>query len=219
MAEGIDRQRLLQEQAPAGDVAGRVAHQARSVLLVDQQLIAVHLAVGVEGADKGEQALAGNAAHRCELAGARHHHAQRIAALDAELPRQLFADDDVVLARLQLLLLDVDQIRGQRIGFVGIDAEHHPDRHAAGALQHHVTGGQRCDARDALQLLHLGGRQLLRVDRSLRTGNQRLRHQAEDVVLQILFETVHHRQHGDQRHHPQRNADGGKPGNKPPEAV
>ncbi|MNS70912.1 hypothetical protein D3C72_1042640 [compost metagenome] len=173
----------------------------------------------MEGADHGKQALNRDAAHRRELAGAGHHHPQRIAAFNAKLPGQLLADNDVVLARLQQLLLDVDQERRQRIGFVRIDPQHHADRHAASALQHYVTGGQWRYAANALQALYRRCRDLLRVDRALWAGDQRLRHQTEYVVFQILFKTVHHRQDGDQRHHPQRNADGGKPGNKPSEAV
>jgi hypothetical protein len=74
----------------------------------------------MESADHGKQALNRDAAHRRELAGAGHHHPQRIAAFNAKLPGQLLTDNDVVLARLQQLLLDVDQERRQRIGFSGL---------------------------------------------------------------------------------------------------
>ncbi len=134
LAQRIHRQRFIQPQSPAGDVACRIAHQARGVLLVDQNLIAVHLAVGGVSARHGEETLARHAPHRGKLADRRHHQAQLVAALDAKLRRQLFAEDNVVLARLQHALRRVDQIRRERIFFVGLNAEHHADRHVMRAL-------------------------------------------------------------------------------------
>ncbi|MNS41489.1 hypothetical protein D3C72_738400 [compost metagenome] len=113
-------------------------------------MIAVDFAVSGEGADHVEQALARQAPHRGELAGRRHHHAQLIATVDAKLSGELLAENNVVFAWLKIGLFDVNQIRSERIFLRRIDAQHHPHRHAARALQHHVTRCQRRNTADTL---------------------------------------------------------------------
>ena len=164
LAQDIHLQRFVEPQTPAGDIPERVAHQARRVLDVDQHLVAVHFAVGGEGADDVKQALAWQTPHRGELAGGRDHHPQPIAAVNAELTGKLFAKDHVVLAGSQIALFDVNQPGREGIFLRRVDTEHHPHRHAARALQHHVTGGDRRHAAYALQL-NGAFWQLLRVHR------------------------------------------------------
>ena len=63
---------------------------------------------------------------------------------------KLLTQNNVVFSGGQIGLLHVNQVRGQRIVLCRVNTQHDADRHAAGALQHHVTGGQRRNARDAL---------------------------------------------------------------------
>jgi hypothetical protein len=91
-------------------------------------------------------------------------------------------------------------------------------RHAAGALQHHIAGGQGGNAVYTLQL-HRAFRQLLRVNRPVDRREDGLRHQPQDVVLQLALKAVHHGKYRHQRHHAKRNANGRKPGDKATEAV
>ncbi|MNS33034.1 hypothetical protein D3C72_651360 [compost metagenome] len=150
LAQGIHFQRFIEPQTPAADVAQRIAHQARSVLNIDQHLIAVDFAIGGERTDNVEQTLARQAAHRRELTGRGHHHAQLIATVDAQLAGKLFAENHVVFAGFKIGLFDVGQIGCERVFLRRIDTQHHAHRHAARALQHHVTGGQRRNAAHSL---------------------------------------------------------------------
>ena len=199
-------QRFIQPQAPAGDIPQRVAHQTGSVVDVGQHLITIDFAVGGEGADDCKQTLARHAPHRRKLAGGGDHHANFIAAIHPQLARQLLAENHVIFARLQIALFDVHQVRCQGIVLRRVDAQHHADRHAARALQHHVAGGDRRHAGDALEF-RLALRQLLGIHRTLFGAKNGLWHQPQDVVLQLAFKAVHHRQDCHQRHYAKRNTD------------
>ena len=130
-----------------------------------------------------------------------------IATINPQLARQLFAENNVIFARLQIALFDVHQVRSQGIVLRRINAQHDPDRHAARALQDDVTGGDRRHAGHPLEF-RLALRQLLRVHRALFGAKNGLRHQPQDIVLQLAFKAVHHRQDRHQRHYAKRNADG-----------
>lgn len=197
---------MIQPQAPAGDIPQRIAHQTGGVVDVGQHLIAIDFAVGGEGADDREQTLARHAAHRRKLTRGRNHHANFIAAINPQLARQLLAENNVIFARLQIALFDVHQVWSQRIVLRRINAQHNPDRHAARALQHHVAGGDRRYAGYPIKF-RFALRQLLRVHRTLFGAKNGLWHQPQDVVLQLAFKAVHHRQDRHQRHYAKRNTD------------
>ncbi|MNI82477.1 hypothetical protein D3C73_1391970 [compost metagenome] len=89
-----------------------------------------------------------------------------IATIHAQLTGKLLAKDDIILTRLEIGLLHIDQIRRKRIFLRRVDAQHHANRYAARALQNHITGCQRGNTIDTAQL-HRVFRQLLRVQRTL----------------------------------------------------
>ncbi|CSG32684.1 Uncharacterised protein [Shigella sonnei] len=88
-------------------------------------------------------------------------------------------------------MFHIDQIRRKWIFLRRVDTEHHPDRHAARALQYHITGSNRCDAINAVQF-DCRFRELLRVKRAMLRRENCLWHQAKDVVLQLALKAVHH---------------------------
>ncbi|MOA34799.1 hypothetical protein D3C78_1562050 [compost metagenome] len=90
------------------------------------------------------------------------------------------------------MLFNVDQIRRQRIGLLRVNPQHDANGHAASALQHHISGSQRGDPGDTMQVFHGRGWQLFRVDGALFTGDKRLRHEPQDVVFEIFLEAIHH---------------------------
>ena len=142
LTQGVDLQRLIQPQAPAGDIPQRIAHQTGGVVDVGQHLITIDFAVGGEGADDREQTLARHAAHRRKLTRGRNHHANFIAAINPSWPASCSPRITLYLPACRSLCLTFT-VWSQRIVLRRINAQHNPDRHAARALQHHVAGGDR----------------------------------------------------------------------------
>ena len=144
-----------------------------------------------------------------------------VAHADSKLHGQFATEDDVEAAGAEVIQLADHHLavdfRNMRLVF-GQDASHDGAGHAL-ALQHGFAFD--IGRRTKHMRIALGTRKRLRpvAHALIHAFHGGVGNHAEDAVLQLAIKAVHHRNDGDQRRHPDRNAENGHQRNERDEMV
>jgi len=176
-----------------------VHQRAAAIVLVDADL---------EYADNAEASQARQETHR-RCIRLRRHHGDAIPRNDIETVGEPAAEDDAVVSGNEIVEsteLHVFMNLGDGFFMIGIDAA---DQGAAdrGTVADHGLGlgiGGAADYRGMFERLLAQGFPVLQ--RATKTAHRNVRNHAQYAAAQFLLETVHHRQHHDQRHHAERDS-------------